>query len=94
MRMDAHTVIVRPLLTEKGVRKQTENNIYGFEVNVKATKKAVKAAVEELFDVHVVNVRTMTRKGKPRVVRYKRCRTPEWKKALVKIREGESIDLF
>jgi len=94
MSMDPHTVIVRPILTEKSVRDQTNSGIYPFEVDMSASKKDVKAAVEELFNVHVVSVRTMNRKGKPRTVRYKRCRTPEWKKALVKIREGESIDLF
>ncbi len=94
MRADPHTVIIRPILTEKGVRDQTRSNIYPFEVAVTATKKDVKAAVEELFNVHVIDVRTMSRKGKPRTVRYKKYHTPGWKKALVKIREGESIELF
>jgi large subunit ribosomal protein L23 len=61
-----HQVIVRPLVTEKGMHRSTRHNAYAFEVNRTATKHDVRRAVEELFHVRVIAVRTVNHKGKPR----------------------------
>ena len=63
-----YQIIIRPLVTEKGMHKATRNNAYAFEVNRMAGKDDVRRAVEELFDVKVVCVNTQNRKGKPRQV--------------------------
>ena len=62
-------MIVRPLVTEKGMHRATRNNQYAFEVNPLAEKEDIREAVESLFNVKVLKVRTQNRKGKPR--RYK-----------------------
>ena len=61
-----HQVIVRPLVTEKGMHRSTRHNAYAFEVNRLATKHDIRHAVEELFHVRVEGVRTMNRHGKKR----------------------------
>ena len=94
MKLDPRSVIVRPVLTERGVKDQERNNTYPFEVHPDATKEDVKNAVEETFNVHVVDVRTMRRKGKPRRTKFQWFHTAKWKKALVRIQDGETIDLF
>jgi len=94
MKLHPHSVVVRPIVTEKGVRDQTENNTYPFQVHREATKEDVKKAIEEIFNVHVVRVRTINMRGKPRRVRHKYIHLPTWKKAIVKIRDGESISVF
>ena len=61
-----HQVIVRPLVTEKGMHRSTRYNAYAFEVNKLATKHDVRKAIEELFNVKVTRVHIQNRKGKPR----------------------------
>ena len=63
-----HQVILRPLVTEKGVHRSTRLNAYAFQVSTLATKTDVRAAIESLFNVKVLQVRTQNRKGKPRRV--------------------------
>lgn len=92
--LDPHQILIRPLVTEKGVRAANEANQYSFEVNKLATKDDVKRAVEELFDVKVVKVRTQSRKGKPRRYRFRYGRTKSWKKALVTLDSESRIDFF
>ena len=65
MTLEPHQVVLKPLVTEKGMHRSTRNNQYAFEVNPLATKVDVRRAVEELFDVKVLKVRTQNRKGKP-----------------------------
>ena len=82
MKLEPHQILLRPLVTEKGMHRSTRNNQYSFEINSLACKEDVKNAVEELFDVKVLKVRTQNRRGKPR--RHK-CRygfTKNWKKAI------------
>ena len=69
IKLESHQVLLRPLVTEKGVHRATRNNHYAFQIHRDATKLDVKSAVEELFNVKVLKVRTQTRKGKLR--RYK-----------------------
>ena len=92
--MDTSHVIKRPLLTEKGTLLGEQANAYPFEVDVDANKLDIRKAVEELFSVRVVGVRTMIMRGKP--LRYKRrllARKP-WKKAIVSLAEGQSIEFI
>lgn len=92
--MDAHRTIDRILLTEKGTRLTERENKYQFRVSVRATKADVKKAIEELFRVHVLKVNTMNRQGKLKRTRTSRYgRTSGWKRALVTLKEGETIDL-
>lgn len=94
IKLEAHQVLLRPLVTEKGVHRASRNNQYAFEVHRDATKLDVKRAVEELFDVKVEKVRTQTRKGKVRRYRFRLGRTSDWKKAIVQLGEDHKIDFF
>ena len=92
--LEPHQVIVRPLVTEKGMHRSTRNNAYSFEVNKLATKADVQRAVEALFDVKVVRVNTQNRKGKPRRTRFRYGYTKDWKKAIVTLDPEHRIDFF
>lgn len=94
IKLESHQVLLKPLVTEKGVHRATRNNQYAFQIHRDATKLDVKKAVEELFDVKVTKVRTQTRKGKARRFRYKIGRTSDWKKAIVSLQEDHRIDFF
>jgi large subunit ribosomal protein L23 len=89
-----HQVILRPLVTEKGMHRSTRYNAYAFEVNRLATKTDVRRAIEELFDVKVIRVHTVNRKGKPRRTRFRNGYTKDWKKAIVKLDPEHRIDFF
>ncbi len=89
-----HQIIVRPLVTEKGMHRSTRYNAYAFEVNRLATKVDVRRAVEELFNVKVLRVHTQNRKGKPRRSRFRTGRTKAWKKAIITLHPENRIDFF
>lgn len=90
---DAREVLVRPVVSEKSVGIVEENK-YSFWVNPAANKIEVKAAVEKLFKVHVVEVRTINVHGKmKRVGRYS-GKTPDRKKAIVTLKAGDRIEGF
>lgn len=92
--LEPHQIILRPLVTEKGMHKANRNNAYAFEVNRLADKEQIKGAVEELFDVKVVAVRTQNRKGKPRRSRFRSGETKSWKKAIVTLDKEHRINFF
>lgn len=92
--MNIHDVIRRPLVTEKSSIGREEQNLATFAVDPRATKHDVRRAVEQLFDVRVVRVRTMRQPRKKRRVGMKIGRRAEWKKALVELAEGQSIEFF
>lgn len=92
--MDNTSVIIKPLITEKSTHLQTTRNSFVFEVNPAANKHQIKQAVEALYDVKVADVRTMNRRGKPRRTRTKIIHTSAWKRAVVQLVEGSTIDLF
>lgn len=77
-------IIIKPVITEKS-NDEMQSGKYTFEVNKKATKVEIAKAVENLFDVKVLNVNTMIVKGKTKRVRYVEGKTPDWKKAIVTI---------
>jgi large subunit ribosomal protein L23 len=89
-----YQIILRPLVTEKGMHKANRYNAYAFEVNPRAGKEDIRRAVEELFEVKVVAVNTQNRKGKPRRTRFRWGRTKAWKKAIVTLDPEHRIDFF
>ncbi|MHC4480660.1 MAG: 50S ribosomal protein L23 [Planctomycetota bacterium] len=92
--MDSHQVVIRPLHTEKSVRDIRDNNAYHFEVDPKATKSQIRDAIEQLFPGRrVVDVRTVSVKGKRRRVRWRVGKTKDRKKAIVRLRPGDTIDI-
>ncbi len=93
MAKDAREIIIRPIITEHSYDVM-ENNVYTFEVAKDANKIEIAKAVEEIFDVNVVKVNTLNVKPKPKRVRYQRGYTRTWKKAMVTLAEGESIEIF
>jgi large subunit ribosomal protein L23 len=92
--LQPYQVILRPLVTEKGMHRSTRNNQYAFEISKLATKDDVKRAVEELFNVKVEKVRTQNRIGKHRRHRFKAGQTKSWKKAIVTLNEEHRINFF
>ena len=92
--LEPHQIVLRPLVTEKGMHKATRYNSYSFEVNRLSSKDQIKKAVEELFDVKVVCVRTQNRKGKPRRTRFHSGVTKSWKKAIVTLDPEHRINFF
>jgi large subunit ribosomal protein L23 len=93
-----HQILIRPLITEKMSDLTAEKSQYGFLVNPKANKIEIARAIEEKFSVHVINVKTVNHPGKMKTQFRKSGRfsgrTASFKKAVVKLREGEKIDLF
>ena len=94
LKLAPHQVILRPLVTEKGVHRVERHNQYAFEVSSLAHKDDIRAAIEELFDVTVLKVRTQNRKGKVRRYKFRYGKTKSWKKAIVTLGEEDRIDFF
>lgn len=91
--MRPHDVIIRPMVTEHSTDMMAQNK-YTFEVDLRATKSQVKRAVEEIFSVKVVGVNTARIPGKLKRMGRFEGRRPERKKAIVKLAEGDSIEIF
>ena len=94
MELAPHQILLRPLVTEKGMHRSTRDNQYAFEINPLANKDDVRRAVEECFDVKVLRVRTQNRKGKPRRHKFRFGFTKNWKKAIVTLDQEHRIDFF
>ena len=92
--MKVHDVIMRPLVTEKSTLAREERNEVSFAVDPRASKHDVRRAVEELFSVQVSDVRTMRMPRKTRRVGKFMGNRPVWKKAIVRLAEGQSIEFF
>lgn len=86
-------VIEKPIRTERSVILKEKGNRYVFRVRRTATKPEIKKAVEELFHVEVNQVRTMILAGKVRRVSKSVGRKPDWKKAIVSVKEGQTIKM-
>ena len=93
-----HEILIRPLITEKMSNLTADYNKYGFLVIPKANKIEIAKAVENKFNVHVVDIKTVNHPGKTKTQFRKSGRftgkTASYKKAIVTLREGETIDLF
>jgi large subunit ribosomal protein L23 len=90
---DPREVIIRPIITEHSYDMMDEN-VYTFEVAKDANKVEIGQAVEEIFGVKVVKVNTLNVKSKPKRVRYQIGQTRTWKKAMVTLAEGDTIEVF
>ena len=91
--MDASQVIIRPVVSEKSYVLATADK-YTFRVHPDAHKTQIRQAIEQLFEVKVVGVRTMSVKSKPKRRGLYQGRTRTWKKAIVQVRPGDSIPIF
>ena len=91
--MDSSQILIRPVVSEKSYVLSAANR-YTFRVHPEAHKTQIRQAVEELFGVHVVEVRTLSVKSKPKRRGTTRGRTRIWKKAIVQVREGDTIEIF
>ena len=89
-----YAVIRAPRVSEKTARLQEVSNQYVFEVATDATKADIKVAIEKLFDVKVEAVNVVNVKGKNKAFRFRMGRRPDWRKAYVKLAEGQSIDVM
>jgi large subunit ribosomal protein L23 len=87
-------VIIKPLVSEKGANLRADQNKYVFRVDKGANKLQIKRAVEELFKVKVEDVTTMITHGRPKRLGRFEGRRADWKKAIVKLKKGETIELF
>jgi large subunit ribosomal protein L23 len=92
--VNVHDVIRRPLVTEKSNISREEHNVVTFAVDPRANKHEIRRAIESLFDVKVESVRTMRQPRKTRRVGRFSGRRTEWKKAIVRLAEGQSIEFF
>jgi large subunit ribosomal protein L23 len=92
--VNVHEVIQRPLVTEKSNIGREEANLVTLAVDPRANKHEIARAVETLFEVSVLEVRTMRMPRKSRRVGKFLGRKPEWKKAMVRLAEGQSIEFF
>jgi large subunit ribosomal protein L23 len=91
--MEPSQVIIRPVISEKSF-VLAETGKYTFRVHDDAHKTQIRQAIEELFDVGVVDVRTACVKSKPKRRGYTSGRTRQWKKAVVQVRPGDTIPIF
>ncbi|MBI4057221.1 MAG: 50S ribosomal protein L23 [Elusimicrobia bacterium] len=93
MQINPHAVVLRPILTERTTWLKGKNNQYAFEVALESTKGQIKVAVEQLFKVKVDQVRTSRVLGKMRRMGRNSGYRSDWKKALVRLKEGQKIDI-
>jgi large subunit ribosomal protein L23 len=94
IKLEPYQVVLHPLVTEKGTHLSERHNAYTFAVSTLATKTDIKHAVQELWSVRVISVRTQNRKGKPRRHRFKIGHTTSWKKAIVQLHPEDRIAFF
>jgi large subunit ribosomal protein L23 len=94
LQLDAHQVVLRPLISEKSNHLSETLNKYTFRVHPQANKIQIRNAIEELYGVRVVSVRTQNRAGKPKRYKMKPTRTTAWKKAIVSLHEEDRISFF
>lgn len=93
MRLLAHDIIIRPVITEKSSR-QMEHNQYTFEVHPNANKIQIRKAVQDVFKVKVEKVHTLKVRSKPKRMGAFLGKSRSWKKAIVTLVDGERIEFF
>jgi large subunit ribosomal protein L23 len=94
MSLAPHQIIKRPVISEKTNLQKEASNHYAFEVDRRANKIEIRRSIEALFNVHVVDVSTSILHGKVKRVGRRVGRQGNWKKAVVKLKDGETIDFF
>lgn len=100
-KLGVYETILAPVMTEKSTRAQEEENVYTFLVAEEASKPQIRQAVEKIWDVRVTDVRTMRYAGKARrsilgqmAQNFNVGRRPDFKKAVIKLAEGDHIELY
>jgi large subunit ribosomal protein L23 len=91
---DRNRTVVRPVVTEKSSAQYAALREYTFVADPRATKRQIKAAIEDLFGVTVTDVRTLVQPSKRRTRGRSAGRRPKWKKAFVRLAEGDEIEIF
>ena len=91
---EVHGIIISPLVTEKSTIQREGQNQYSFKVDKGANKIEIREAVERLFKVKVEEVRTAMMRGKIKRLGRRFGKRPDWKKAIVTLKEGDRIDFF
>jgi large subunit ribosomal protein L23 len=91
---EIYQIVRKPLVTEKSTQQKEANRQYAFEVDRSANKIEIQSAVERLFKVKVLEVRTCNVLGKVKRLGRKNGKRPDWKKAIVTLKEGDRIDFF
>jgi large subunit ribosomal protein L23 len=94
MKRTTHAILKRPLVTEKSTVEKDERNKLCFEVDRRANKIEIKEAVEKIFKVNVLDVATISMKGKLKRVGRHFTKLPDWKKAVVTIKAGQRVEFF
>jgi len=89
----SYDIVKNILRTEKSSGQMASDNKYFFRVDGKANKIQIKHAIEEIFNVKVIKVNTLIMNGKWKRLRYQSGQTPDWKKAIVTLKEGDKIDI-
>lgn len=92
--MNGHKIILAHVNTERTTKLLADNNEYVFRVQRQATKYTISTAIQEVFKVKVDSVRTMVVPGKMKRIRYKAGKTSAWKKAIVRLKAGQTITIF
>ncbi len=91
---ELHDILIRPILTEKTTTVQSADNVYTFEVGESANKLQIKNAVQNLFGVQVEDVRTIVVRGKTKRFGWHFGKRSNWKKAYVRLADGDSLNFF
>jgi len=94
MERDFDKIILRPIISEKSTALKEKGNVYCFEVHTDAAKHDNKNAIRKVYDVNVVKVNVINMQGKKKRKRFKEGKRKDWKKAYVKLKEGEKIETF
>ncbi len=89
-----YKVLLAPRVTEKSTQIGESSNQYVFKVSTDSNKSEIKAAVEKLFEVNVESVRTVNVKGKTKSFKMRAGKRNDWKKAYVRVQEGQVIDFL
>jgi large subunit ribosomal protein L23 len=92
--MNAQQIVQKPLVTERSMTLRDDENKYAFRVHPSATKPEIRKAVEELFNVRVVSVTTQNVLGKTKRMGRYVGRRSNWKRAIVKVAEGQKIEIY
>lgn len=92
--MHPSTVIKKPIVTERSTAAMADENRYTFLVDRRADKTSIKHAIESLYGVSVLGITTQVRKSRERRLKYGYVQAPPTKKAIVRLAEGQTIDLF
>ncbi len=91
---ELHDILIRPLITEKSTILTDDQNVYVFEVGLRSNKIQIKQAIEQVFGVGVEDVRTVTVRGKTKRFGRFYGKRPNWKKAYVRLAEGDALNFF